>query len=412
MNVLSERLRQLLARRWERLEHAHRSFAGSDPDRGRNFVESLLDYGRSFEDEPHLRDLAREAERMDEALRLVWRARVDRWLDLLTPAGLRILATNPAALAGDHVFASARTLATLWDQWTQLRTLLLHGLVQPLDGVVERTSGLAELGIDAEAFRAEVLHGCSVYELESRTSPAAGWTALQRFLGAWRWPFDSAWEEIAFSEAGKVLDTHNIPDRPWFDMPPLQRFHDWALDRILAGAAVEAAVQRFARGVERFERDEYRGALIAARPEGTTANLDERLACRKLAAWLHLQGLEPWNEVQLGDGRADVGVPAGPERVAVEAKVIRPGDPERTIRQRLIDGRSQARAYAERMGQSTGYLLVFWLDDTRFHDLRESYRTGDTSVRVVVVDLRSVAPSAVGVVPLVSLPEPTSGATT
>ncbi len=207
-----------------------------------------------------------------------------------------------------------------------------------------------------------------------------------------------------------VRDAEPYPVEVQHRFEPVRRFHDWVLDQLAIGASTSAVVERYARGVTLFERDTFRDALMGARSPGSTSNGDERLACVRMARWLHDQGLDPFNELQLGNGRADLVVAGGPNSVAIEAKVVREGDDDQTIRERLLGGLAQARAYADRLGHVTGYLVVFWLSDAVFLERRDEVRFGEGPVRVVVVDLRSQSPSALAHVRVLPLPIP-AGAT-
>lgn len=183
----------------------------------------------------------------------------------------------------------------------------------------------------------------------------------------------------------------------------IHRFHDWVLDQLAVGVATSSILVRYARGVERFSADTLRKELQDAK-RGRRGNPDELLASRKMAEWLHAQGLDPFNEVQLGNGRADLGVLAGPDQVVVEAKVVRSGDSDRTIAKRLRDGLNQARRYADQLSHVAGYLVVFWLDDATRLDGPREVPLGGGVVRVVVVDLRK-APSSLGSARSIRLPE-------
>ncbi len=216
------------------------------------------------------------------------------------------------------------------------------------------------------------------------------------------------WIEHRFELGWHIVNTiEPMPDEvdPRFDA--VCRFHHWILDQLASGAAVSTVMTRFAAGVERFERETWRQELLVARPDGEASNRDERLACQRMAAWLFAQGLDPWNEVVLGNGRADVVVSTGADAVAVEAKVVRPGDDRSTIRKRIRQGMVQAETYANRLNHETGYLVVFWLSDDYALAGPSEVPRGNKVIQVVVVDLRSKPPSELSP-KLVDLPEPRS----
>ncbi len=211
------------------------------------------------------------------------------------------------------------------------------------------------------------------------------------------------WELVHEVPAGWSM-LHQPPENGLYRrFAVINRFHDWVLDQLAVGVATSTILERYARGVERFSADELRNALEDAK-KGKRGNPDELLASRKMADWLHAQGLDPYNEVQLGKGRADIGVLAGPDQVVVEAKVVRVGDSDRTIRRRLSGGLDQARRYADQLNHVAGYLVVFWLDDATRLDGPREVPIGGGVVRVVIVDLRE-APSSMGSARSVRLPK-------
>ncbi len=251
----------------------------------------------------------------------------------------------------------------------------------------------------AHAFRDDH-HLCGIWRLAERLDARPVPKGEPRWW--WEHNVEHGWRSVRDAEPYPVEVGHRFE--------PIQRFHDWVLDQLSIGVSTTTIVERFVRGVTLFERDTYGGALRDARPPGDTSNRDERLACLRMASWLHDQGLDPFNEVQLGNGRADVAVASGPNAVAIEAKVVRGGDDDATIRDRLSGGLAQARAYADRLGHVTGYLVVFWLSDAVFLERRDEVRFGDGVVRVLVVDLRSKPPSELGGVRTLPVPVP-EGAT-
>lgn len=135
----------------------------------------------------------------------------------------------------------------------------------------------------------------------------------------------------------------------------LSRFHDWVTGVLLAGRVELDVFARHSARVARFEAARYR-EIIEQREPGSAD--DEEEFKNRLNLYLHDAGLDPMPEVPAGKARADAVVIAEPI-VALEAKVLRPGEKEAKIRRRIQSGLRQALDYRRRFNLSLSHLVIF-----------------------------------------------------
>lgn len=183
----------------------------------------------------------------------------------------------------------------------------------------------------------------------------------------------------------------------WFGVPKppevkrqLQAFHHWLLACIDARHLKGFLLRRYGQSVERFRMEWARGQVQAKPKRGRQGrrNADETALLLDAAQFLFLNGLEPFTEVQLASGRADLHVADREDVVVLEAKVIRPYERPTTIRSRVRDGLRQALYYCDRIDQNEGFLLVFW-HHPMTPSITATYRESGTGrqINILIVDL-------------------------
>jgi hypothetical protein len=157
----------------------------------------------------------------------------------------------------------------------------------------------------------------------------------------------------AMRDAGRDynVDLHPKPDDDLV-RSALKTLHLALLDDLSISATHEEEMRRYARTVERFEREDV---MTLTRWPYEQGNEDEKRLQRHLGAFLARRGLDVLLEVQIGAGRADLALPT---ELVVECKVIRK-EAASEVRKQVRDAVRQAVTYAHDHQVLFAFAVVF-----------------------------------------------------
>jgi len=166
----------------------------------------------------------------------------------------------------------------------------------------------------------------------------------------------------------------------------IRRLHNFVLDSLDKTSLGFALIRKYKQRCEWYDRENL--LKLTEKQTDQVRNQVEVKLTRRLARYLHDNGVVPLSQVILGSVRPDLlGLYSGEELFPIEVKVIRLNEKER-----LRFGFNQILQYLRTIDVKEGFYIVFCRGDFTL-DIPDSVLINDQRINLVTIDLFETPPS-------------------